>query len=314
MKNKTALVFGGSGQDGTFLIALLVSKGYEVYSVSRSNGIPANHAKLNLSNINYIVLDYSQQHRFNEIIKNLKPELVFNLSGESSVSKSFGDIYNSFNSNVNISLYILEAIRNYSESSRLFIACSSESFQPDLKGIIDETSPLNPKSPYATSKACNFLIAREYRKNNGLFISNGILFNHESYLRPSTFVVMKIMHYIVKGDYKSKLQLGNINIIRDWGLAIEYVKAIFTIIIHDKPDDFCICTGKGTSLKELLKIAFELKSLNWEEHVDFDNQLLRPEEHEKIIGNPAKINHDLGWHALSNVYDIVGSIYEKIKL
>jgi len=291
---KKALIFGVSGQDGSILSSQLLKQDYEVIGITRKKRDFYNHKKLLIAEkIKLIECDYSYES-IELIIKNFKPEKIFNLSGESSVANSFENIYESFDSNVNISLRILECVKKFSSLSKVLLACSSECFKP-LNGVVDELSELDPKSPYAASKACNYVMAKQYRENHSLFISNAIMFNHESSLRPQNFVISKVLNYVKEGDFSKKLSLGNIEINRDWGFAPEYCNAMNLILENKLPDYFCVCTGKTFKLMDMIDFIFSEKNLNWKEFVSTSKDLFRPSEHKSICGNPEKIRKKLNW-------------------
>jgi len=307
---KQALIFGVSGQDGSILSSLLLKHDYEVIGITRNIRDFYNHKKLFITKkIKLIECDYSYES-IESIVKKYKPVKIFNLSGESSVANSFQNIYQSFNSNVNITLSILECVKKFSPSSRVLLACSSECFRPS-NGIVDELSALDPKSPYAASKACNYLMAKQYRENHNLFISNAIMFNHESSLRPQNFVISKVLNYVKKGDYGRKLSLGNIEISRDWGFAPEYCNAMNLILESNLPDDFCVCTGKSFKLMEMIDFIFSEKNLNWEEFVSTSEEFYRPSEHESICGNPEKIIKKLNWKPKVYGLSLVKKLYNE---
>lgn len=295
-KSKIALVVGVSGQDGAYLSKFLIQKNYKVHGTSR-NIENNNFIKLKSLGIekkiqlhSMCVTDFESVFY---VIKKVKPDEIYNLSGVSSVSLSLQQINETFESIVFGAINILEVIKTLKYKIKYFNADSSEIFgNTTFKN--DEDSPMKPASPYAIAKSCSHNIVIYYRKAFKIFASNGILSNHESLLRPDNFVIKKIINHIkTESSHQKALFLGNINIIRDWGYAPEFCEGMWRILQHKKPDDFIIATGKSLSLKNLIKsIKFFSKQRI---KIKITKNLFRPLEVKKVVLSTRKIKKQLGW-------------------
>ncbi len=307
---KIALIFGVTGQDGTYLSELLSRKGYKIYGVSRGiKGIKntiAENDGLN-AKINLIFSDISNIEEVSAIIKILQPDEIYNLSGQSSVGLSYEEPAETFTSICYVTLNILDAVRLYSSKTKIYCAGSSECFGDTGNIKASENTKFNPISPYGVSKASAYWLVKNYRDVYGLFACTGILFNHESPLRPDNFVTKKIVKEackISKGS-KSKLYLGNIEIIRDWGWSEEYVESMWLQLQQNIPDDYIIATGVCHSLKEFVVEVFKQLELDWERHVRIDKTFIRQGEPKKICGCPDKARIKLGWKTKSDMRTII---------
>lgn len=297
--SKIALIVGVSGQDGAYLAKLLLEKGYSVYGSSRDAQV-ASFSNLKRLNIFELVHKVSTSpadfHSVLSTLSAINPTEVYNLSGQSSVGLSFEQPVETFNSIAIANLTWLEAIRFYNKKIKYYYAGSSECFGNTEKPATEETL-FRPKSPYAVAKATAFWQVANYRDSYGLQVCSGILFNHESPLRPERFVTQKIVRTacrIAKGS-KEKLQLGNIDICRDWGWAPDYVEAMWLMLQQEKPNDYVIATGHMSSLKDFVRNVFETLGLAWEEHVHVEEGLMRPSDIDISVGCPEKAKIDLGW-------------------
>jgi GDPmannose 4,6-dehydratase len=307
---KRALICGISGQDGAYLAELLLKKGYEVFGTSRDAQME-NFVNLDILNIkNHIrpvsmsIIDFRSVL---QVLMRVKPDEVYNLAGQSSVGLSFEQPVETLESISIGTLNLLEAIRLINREIKLYNACSGECFGDTGALGATEESPFRPKSPYAVAKAAAFWEGASYRESYNLFVSSGLLFNHESPLRPKRFVTKKIISAackIAKGS-KEKLTLGNIEIRRDWGWAPEYVEAMYLMLQHSEPEDFVVATGVSHSLKDFVKITFEKLGLNWEEHMVVEKNLLRPSDHLYGLGNPEKAKRKLNWEAKCHLDEII---------
>tara|TARA_B100001063_G_C16762656_1_gene556822 strand:- start:1755 stop:2708 length:954 start_codon:yes stop_codon:yes gene_type:complete len=263
MNRKKALIFGITGQDGSYLTKLLLEKGYKVFGVSRSlNKKNDNFKKLNI-NINELKIFRVQKPNLtiiSKIIKQSKCEKIFFLSGITSVNYSYLNPLKTIDLNTKYIFYILEACRKLNNKIKIYNSLSSECFGAQNK--ISENKIFNPQSPYGLSKSISFFIIKYYRETFNLWISNGILFNHESSLRPEKFVIKRIVNQVkkIKKTNLNKIIIGNSNVIRDWGWAPEFVNFIYKISNLKKADDFIIATGKTYNLKKLIKLF--LKKIN----------------------------------------------------
>ena len=297
--SKKALILGISGQDGAYLAELLLEKGYEVHGTSRDH-IAVSFDNLKTLGVREKVithsLDLSEVDEIRCIFNSIRPDEIYNLSGQSSVGLSFQRPQETFKSIAEATLNILEAMRLDQSKAKFFNAGSGEMFGETPVPATEET-PVNPKSPYGVAKAAAFQIVKTYRKTYNLFASTGILFNHESPLRPEHFVTQKIVRAAVRiaNGSKERVKIGNLNIQRDWGWAPEYVKAIWQVLQHKNPEDFVIATGNMHSLQEFIVKTFEAVGLHAWDHVDSDPTLLRPYDIKESAGNPKKSFELLGW-------------------
>lgn len=310
MANKTALIFGVSGQDGSYLARLLIQKGYRVCGTTRNspNSNLENLSKLQIhQDVEIRTLNLGNRNNVQRILNTVQPDEVYNLTGPSSVSASFADPHETFHSILRNSLNCLEAIRYIGQSIRYYNACSSECFGATTSYRANENSPFKPLSPYASAKAAVFWMTQNYRSAYGLFVSSGILFNHESPLRHNQFVSQKIVQTAKDiADKKAKhLKLGNINIRRDWGWAPDYVDGMHKILNHSQPDDFVLATGQSNTLTTFVDITFRYHNLDWRDYVTIDNTLFRQSEISVSEGNPEKAKSMLNWSTDLSLQDIV---------
>jgi GDPmannose 4,6-dehydratase len=297
---KTALITGISGQDGAYLAKLLLDKGYRVYGTSRDAQVCPFRNLERLQIRDQIQLESVALNDFRSVIQVLfkvEPDQIYNLAGQSSVSLSFEQPVETQESIHLATLNLLEAIRFTGKKIRLYNAGSSECFGDLSEESATEETPFRPRSPYAVAKAAAFWQVSNYRDAYGIFACSGILFNHESPLRPERFVTQKIVRAacrIAQGRQK-KLQLGNIEIQRDWGWAPEYVAAMYLMLQQEAPEDFVIATGETRKLQDFIAVAFEAVGLNWKEHVAIDQTLFRPTDIMIGRGDASKAAKKLGW-------------------
>lgn len=309
---KKALICGVSGQDGAYLASLLLSKGYQVWGTSRDAQVAnfSNLARLGiLDRVNVLSM---AQNDFRSVLNTLsqsEPEEVYFLSGQSSVGLSFEQPAESIESMTLGALNLLEAIRFLGRPVRLYHASSSESFGDVALGTLaDELTPFRPRSPYGVAKASAHWLVTNYREAYGLYCCNGILFNHESPLRPARFVTRKIVmaaSRIASGSGE-RLTLGRLNIARDWGWAPDFVDAMWRMLQQDRPDDYVIATGEAHTLETFVAMVFEQLGLNWLDHVDTDPALFRPSEILRSVGDPSKAARVLNWtpsHTFSKIIE-----------
>jgi GDPmannose 4,6-dehydratase len=310
MRNaKIAMICGISGQDGAYLAQLLLNKGYEVYGTSRDAQMATFYNLTRLNIRNRVLTESMAPNDFRSVLQVLakvKPDELYNLSGQSSVGLSFQQPAETLESISVGTLNILEAIRFIKIPTRFYNAGSSECFG-NSSDAADENTPFHPRSPYAVAKSAAFWEVANYREAYGLFACSGILFNHESPLRPERFVTKKIVSAAcrIAAGSKEKLSLGNISICRDWGWAPEYVEAMWLMMQQKSPDDYVIATGESHSLQEFVAAAFDAVGLDWRKHVVSDPSLYRPTEIIAGRGNPAKARERLGWKAQYKMHDVV---------
>jgi GDPmannose 4,6-dehydratase len=307
---KTALICGISGQDGAYLAQLLLKKGYIVWGTSRDAQISNFSNLVGLGIKDKVKLESMALNDFRSVlqaIKKVNPDEIYNLAGQTSVGLSFQQPVETLESIVTGTLNLLESIRFLDTPVKFYNAGSSECFGDTGEIAASENTPFRPKSPYAVAKAAAFWEVANYREAYELFACSGILFNHESPLRPERFVTQKIVATacrIAQGS-QEKLYLGNMTIKRDWGWSPEYVEAMYLMLQQDSPDDYVICTGETSSLEEFVVATFTSLSLNWQDHVVVDSKLFRPTDLEAGKGNAEKAKQNLGWKAKYKMRDVV---------
>ena len=308
MKNKTALVIGCNGQDGSLICKSLLDKSYKVIGISRS-GVDKTENLKSLNIDKDVIKEKSDICDFKKMSKHIElytPDEIYNLAAQSSVGKSFAYPKETIEGIINGTINLLEISRITNFQGRIFFAGSSEIFGNTEVGA-DINYRQQPINPYAIGKQTSFNLVKLYRETYNLKCVTGILFNHESNLRQDTFVSKKIINSakkIAKGEI-SKIKLGNINVIRDWGWAPEYVEAIQLITNAQKLQDHVICTGEANTLERFIEIVFQCCGLNWREHVEIDHELFRENEIQKSFGNPKQIFNQLGWKASTKLKEVV---------
>lgn len=307
---KKALICGISGQDGAYLAKLLLEKGYEVYGTSRDAPVSSFRNLLLLGireQIKYESLVPTDFRSVLQVISKVQPDEIYNLAGQTSVGLSFEQPVETLESIASGTLNFLEAIRFIGTTIKFYNAGSSESFGDIGNVAADENTPFCPRSPYAVAKSTAFWQVANYREAYNLYACSGILFNHESPLRPQRFVTQKIISTacrIAKG-HSEKLSLGNISVKRDWGWAPEFVEAMYLMMQQEKPEDYVVATGQSYSLEEFVIEAFKSVGLNWQEYVTIDNSLFRPTDLATSKSNPLKAKEKLGWVAKYQMHDVV---------
>lgn len=298
-KLKTALIFGVSGQDGYYLSKLLLGKGYKVVGTTRNiQSIPDETSLLISKNCEIVTCEIRNTPEIIKLIKVVNPDEIYNLSGVSSVAYSFENKEETLEVNTYAFIRLLEALKDISITAKVYQASSSEMFGKALITPQTEMTPLNPVSPYGTSKALAHNAARRFR-DEGLFVSCGILYNHESPIRPINFVTRKITQGIarIKLGLADNLHLGTLEARRDWGFAGDYVDAMWRMLQLRKPEDFIIASGETHSVFEFVEKAIQFVGLKGavEDFVISDSTLIRPAEISESRGNPAKALNELGW-------------------
>ena len=307
---KIALIIGITGQDGTYLAQLLLGKGYQVVGTSRDVFISSRHNLQRLGLVDQIKLVSMAVDDFRSVltvIRQTYPDEIYNLSGQTSVSLSFEQPVEAIESIAIGTLNILEAIRFLQLPIRFYNAGSSECFGDTQGQKANELTPFVPRSPYAVAKVTAAGLVNNYQESYGIFACTGILFNHESPLRPERFVTQKIIHTAakIKKNPHIKLHLGNIDISRDWGWAPDYVEAMWLMLQQAIPQNFVIATGKTTSLKYFIEQSFAYFHLDWQEHVISEEALKRPSDIQYGAADPAKASQLLGWNAKYDVDDVI---------
>lgn len=314
---KKALVTGILGQDGPYLAQLLLEKGYKVYGMLRRYSNP------NFDNLDYLGItkkiefcdgDLTDESSLYNIVKNIRPDEVYNLGAQSFVGHSWEMA--KFTTEVNALgvLYLLNALKSFSPTTRFYQASTSEMFGlGHTNGIQDENTPFHPRSPYGISKVYAYWTTVNFRESYGLFTANGVLFNHESPIRGIQFVTRKITDGVakIKTGQANKLALGNLEAKRDWGYAGDYVEAMYLMLQQDKPDDYVIGTGESHSVQEFVELAFKYAGIpDWKPYVVIDPRFKRPAEVPNLKANPAKAERVLGWKRKVSFEELVKMMVE----
>jgi len=312
---KRAIITGVTGQDGSYLAELLISKGYKVLGLKRRTSIIATERvddvmeHPNFSLAYWSLFDGGALYR---ILKDFQPDEIYNLAAQSHVRVSF-EVPEETAQNVGIGfLRIIEAVRHVNPDIRIYQASSSEMFGDNPQVPQNEKTRLMPASPYACAKVFSHHLCRNYRESYGMHVSSGILFNHESPRRGETFVTRKITRAAarIKLGLQDKLYLGNLDAKRDWGFAGDYVEAMWLMLQQPKADDYVIATGKTYSVREFLHLVFEIAELNVEDHAEFDSRLLRPHEVPLLLGDATKAKKVLKWHPKTDLKKLAKMMYE----
>lgn len=311
---KKALVTGITGQDGSYLAELLLSKGYEVHGIIR------RASSFNTSRLEHIYADPHQKTALRlhygdlsdasalaRLIEKIAPDEIYNLAAQSHVRVSFDGPEYTTDITATGAVRLLEAIRESDIKTKFYQASSSEMFGKVLEIPQRETTPFYPRSPYGCAKVYAYWITVNYRESYGLFACNGILFNHESPRRGETFVTRKITRAAahIQAGLQDKLFLGNLDAKRDWGYAKEYVEAMWLMLQQDQPDDYVIATNETHSVREFLEGAFGHAGLDWRKHVEIDENYFRPAEVDMLIGDYSKAKRKLGWQPKTTFNDLV---------
>ena len=302
--NKVALITGINGQDGSYLTEFLLNKGYEVWGTVKRNSVSENQTnRLGETyhqikdNLEYV--DMTDLSSLVRIIQKCKPDEIYNLAAQSHVRISFDQPIYTANVTGIGALNLLEAVKLIDPTIKVYQASSSEMFGNNIDddGYQRETTPMNPVSPYGCSKVFAYNIGRNYRNSYGMFISNGILFNHESPRRGTNFVTNKVVKTAVeiKKGLRDELVLGNMDATRDWGHAKDYVEAMWLILQQDTPDDFVCSTGISHSVKDLVEYVFGKLELDINKHVKVNEKYFRPEELKDLKGDSSKLRSKTGW-------------------
>jgi GDPmannose 4,6-dehydratase len=303
---KRALITGITGQDGSYLAELLLSKGYEVHGLIR------RASTFNTSRIDHLYVDshdpnaklflhygdLSDGARLVTLLAQINPDEVYNLAAQSHVRVSFDEPEHTADTTGTGTVRLLEAVRMSGTKPRFYQASSSELYGATPPPQNEDT-PFYPRSPYAAAKLYSYWITKNYREAYDMFAVNGILFNHESPRRGETFVTRKITRAVARiaAGTQKDLYLGNLDSVRDWGYAAEYVEGMWRMLQVDEPEDFVLATGVGFTVREFLETSFGHVGLDWQKYVKFDERYLRPTEVDALIGDPSKVKDKLGWKA-----------------
>lgn len=307
---KKALITGISGQDGSILAELLLKKGYNVYGLLKREAIENPHKLQNLAaiidDIELVPISVADPMAVSRAIKKISPDEIYHLAASSFVSYEFEDEISIMNSNFNSTYYLLSSVLETNSDCRFFFAGTSEMFGEPLESPQVESSVFNPKSIYGISKVSSYYLLKNYRDKKNLFTCTGIMYNHESGRRKSEFVTKKIVETAVKikrGKAK-ELVLGNVDAVRDWGYAPDYMNAAHLIISQPKPDDYIIATGQLHSVKEFADIAFQIVGLNVHDYLKVSNRYFRASEQLPLCGNATKLRA-LGWAPTKDLRQVI---------
>ena len=316
---KKAFITGITGQDGYYLSKLLLEKDYEIHGVIRRS------STFNTERIDELISKYSPNKKFNlyysdlldssslnSLINLIQPDEVYNLAAQSHVAVSFKNpLFSTQTGNTGV-VSILEAIKNNEKDIKFYQASSSEMFGGVSNDSLNEESVFEPKSPYAASKVFAHNITKIYRESYGLYSVNGVLFNHESPLRGETFVTRKITRAVgrIYHNIQKKLTLGNLDAMRDWGFAGDYVNGMWLMMQYEIPDDWVLATGNTHSVREFAKNAFNYLDLNWEDYVITDKRYERPNEVHHLLGDPSKAKKLLNWEPKVSFEELVKNMVD----
>lgn len=323
---KKALITGITGQDGSFLAEFLLERGYEVFGlVRRESWYRANNASHLADRVHVLFGDVAEGVDISSALQDAKPDEIYSLASQSRPGESWARGPETLLINGMGAIRLFEAVRHVCPRARVYHAASSEMFGQTECLAQNEDTPFHPANPYAAAKVYAHHMARIYREGFGLFVSSGILFNHESERRPLHFLTQKVAHGAACAALGIKdspdlnemgrpvvrqgwLALGNLDIARDWGYAGDFVKAMWMMLQHDTPDDFVIGTGRLHSLRELCEAAYHCVDRDWREHVVSDPELVRPLESSQMLADPAKARRLLGWEPTVGFEEMVGTM------
>ena len=313
MKTQVALISGVTGQDGSYLAEFLLSKGYEVHGIIRRS------SSFNTGRIDHIyqdphdknpklILHYGDMSDgvgLTNLVREIKPDEVYNLAAQSHVQVSFTMPQYTGQIDGVGPVVLLEAIRAAGNETRFYQASTSELYG-STPPPQNEDSMFRPRSPYAAAKLMAYWTTVNYREAYGIHATNGILFNHESPRRGETFVTRKITRAVadIAHGKSKKLYLGNVDSVRDWGYAKEFVESMWMMLQQDKPSDFVVATGVGATVQQFVEVAFAHAGLNWQDHLEIDRKYIRPTEVDALIGDPSKATRELGWSAKTHWEDL----------
>jgi GDPmannose 4,6-dehydratase len=314
---KKALITGILGQDGPYLAKLLLDKGYQVYGMLRRYSNPSyeNLDYLDVANkVEFIEGDMTDESSLINIIKNIRPDEVYNLAAQSFVGSSWEQSKLTTEINSLGVLYLLNSIKHFSPSAKFYQASTSEMFGiGNTNGYQDENTPFHPRSPYGISKVYAYWMTVNFRESYGIFTCNGVLFNHESPLRGIQFVTRKITDGVakIKLGLIDKLHLGNLDAKRDWGFAGDYVEAMYLMLQQPKPDDYVVATGQNHTVKEFVELAFKSAGISdWRKHVVIDPRYKRPAEVPNLLGKADKAKSVLNWKPKVSFEELVKIMVE----
>jgi GDPmannose 4,6-dehydratase len=310
---RKAIVTGITGQDGSYLAELLLSKGYEVHGTCRSSNSPRfEHFQHLIDQIQLHETDLTDEAALFKLIRDVRPDEVYNLAAQSSVGKSWEQVIATGNITGLGTARLLEAIRCVDPGIRFYQASSSEMYGRVSQSPQSEQTPLHPRSPYGVAKVYSHHLTVNFRESFNMYACSGILFNHESPRRGMEFVTRKITNGVarIKLGLQKELRLGNLSAQRDWGFAGDYVEAMWLMLQRDEPADFVIGTGKSHSVEDFVRMAFHAADLDPEPYVVIDPEFYRPAEVDSLLADPTKAAEELGWRATADLQQVVRMMVE----
>ena len=316
---KIALITGITGQDGSYLAELLLSKGYKVHGIIRRVALEDEIHRLwrirkILNDITLHPGSLESYARIFNLIQKIKPDEIYHLGAQSYVGYSFEDEFSTFSMNINGTHYMLSALREFANKEvKFYFAASSEMFGKTKDTFQNESTPFHPRSAYGISKVTGYHLVQNYREAYKLHASSGILFNHESPRRGFEFVTRKISFGVarIKKGLQKKIKLGNIKSRRDWGHAKDYVNAMWLMLQQKNPDDYVIGTGKQNTVEEFAKKAFDYVNLNYKDHITIDKNLIRPAEVDTLLADYSKAKKILKWEPKITFDELVANMVEE---
>lgn len=310
---KAALITGITGQDGSYLAELLLNKGYEVYGLVRRLSTP-NMSRINhiADNIIFLEGDLTDQSSLNVAMQTAQPDEVYNLAAQSFVATSWNQPVLTGNVTGLGVTRVLDAVKHFCHDAKFYQASSSEMFGNVDEVPQNELTRFRPRSPYAIAKVYGYYTTVNHRESYDMFCCNGILFNHESPRRGIEFVTKKITDGVARihHDISKELRLGNLDAMRDWGYAGDYVEAMWLMLQQDLPDDFVIATGESHSVREFVEMAFSSAGLDWRDHVKMDERFMRPADVPELRGDASKAREKLGWKPKTSFEELVAMMVE----
>ena len=317
MSGKRALITGITGQDGSYLAELLLEKGYEVHGMVRRVALEDPEHRLSrllgvLGRLHLHAASLESYASIHTLIEKVQPEECYHLAAQSFVSYSFDDEFSTLNANINGTHFLLAALKNLAPRCRFYFAGSSEMFGHATEVPQNELTPFHPRSSYGISKVAGFHLTRNYREAYQLHASSGILFNHESPRRGFEFVTRKIVAGVARvvAGKADQVRLGNLEAMRDWGHAREYVQAMWLMLAQPEPDDYVVATGESHSVREFAELAFACAGLDYRKHVVADQNLYRPAEVNVLLGDASKARETLGWRHSIGFRELVREMVE----
>lgn len=312
---RTAFITGIAGQDGTYLAKLLRERGYTIYGTVRptTTEFPASLEGFDLRHdVQLIPLDFGDEAALHQALERSQPDEIYHLASQSSIGRSFNEPALTSEVNAQFTARLLEATRQIVPEARFLFASSCDIFGPAKEFPQIESTPISPRSPYGAAKAYGQFLSLTYRTAYNLHTSSAILYNHESPLRPPTFVTRKITLAVarIKQGLQHELVLGNLEVKRDWGYAADYVEGMHLMLQQDEADDYILATGEMHSLREFVDLAFDSVGLHAEDYLRIDPSLLRPVDESAMVGNPGKAEQRLGWRARVTFEELIPFLVE----